>query len=91
MNITVLSMGRGCPHCRYTGYRGRVGVFEILLANQRIRELITHGAPAGEISQVAQGGRMISITEAGKLAALRGLTTVEELVRNISELWAPMD
>ena len=83
----TLSMGRGCPHCRHTGYRGRVGVFEILVATEQIREMVTRQAPAREVYEAARSGRMVTIEQAGKLAALRGLTTVEELVQNISEIW----
>ncbi len=83
----VLSLGRGCPDCRHTGYQGRTGLFEILVASDEVREQIAHGVPAREIRALARQARMISMDEAGKLAALRGLTTVEELVQNVSELW----
>jgi type II secretory ATPase GspE/PulE/Tfp pilus assembly ATPase PilB-like protein len=80
-------MGRGCPHCRHTGYRGRVGVFEIMVADEKMREMIAAGAPSREIYDHAVANRMITIASAGKLAALRGLTTIEELLENISEIW----
>ncbi|MGD8452446.1 MAG: GspE/PulE family protein [Phycisphaerae bacterium] len=83
----TLSMGRGCPHCRHTGYRGRLGVFEILVANEPIREMIGRGAPAREIYDTARQSKMVTIDQAAKLAALRGLTTIEELIQNVSELW----
>lgn len=83
----VLSMGRGCPHCRHTGYRGRVGVFEVMLANDAMREMIVRGAPARQIYDHAVAQKMMTIAQAGKLAALRGLTTVEELLSNVSEIW----
>ena len=83
----VLSMGRGCPHCRHTGYRGRIGVFEVLLANDEIRTMISRGAPARDIYNAALRSGMMSIQDAGKLAALRGLTTIEELLQNVSEIW----
>jgi type II secretory ATPase GspE/PulE/Tfp pilus assembly ATPase PilB-like protein len=84
---TMLSMGRGCPHCRHTGYRGRLGVFEILVATEAIREMIAQGAPAHQVYETARQANMIAIDQAGKLAALRGLTTVEELLQNIAEIW----
>lgn len=83
----VLSLGRGCPHCRHTGYRGRLGVFEVLAASDEIREMIGRGAPARDIYNCAARHDMLTIAEAGKLAALRGLTTIEELLQNISEIW----
>ena len=82
----VLSAGRGCPHCRHTGYRGRAGIFEILVADEQIRGLVSRGASAREIYQASRE-RMISIGDAGKLAVLRGVTTIEELLQNVSEVW----
>lgn len=84
----VLSMGRGCPHCRHTGYRGRLGVFEVLTADDDLRQLIASGAPSRDVYQHAVARQMTTITQAGKLAALRGLTTIEELLSNVSEIWA---
>lgn len=83
----VLSMGRGCPHCRHTGYRGRLGVFEIMIADELTREMITHGRAAREVYAHAVERGMITIAQAGKLSALRGMTTVEELLNNVSEIW----
>jgi type II secretory ATPase GspE/PulE/Tfp pilus assembly ATPase PilB-like protein len=83
----TLSLGRGCPHCRHTGYRGRLGVFEILVGTEPIRERIARGAPAREVYEMARQDKMITIDQAAKLAALRGQTTVEEIVQNVSELW----
>jgi len=87
----ALSMGRGCPHCRHSGYRGRVGVFEIMIADDDIRAMISRGVPAKQVYTHALERKMVSISQAGKLAALRGLTTIEELVQNVSEIWAGQD
>lgn len=83
----ALSMGRGCPHCRHTGYHGRLGVFEVLNANDKTRDLIARRGTARRIYAEAQRQGLITIAQAGKLAALRGLTTVEELLQNVSEIW----
>ncbi|MFH1747601.1 MAG: GspE/PulE family protein [Planctomycetota bacterium] len=87
----MLSMGRGCPHCRHTGYRGRLGVFEILEVSETLRDMISHGLSASEIHTVARRDQMVSIGDAGKLAVLRGLTTIEELVQNVTEIWTDTD
>ena len=84
----TLSLGRGCPHCRHTGYRGRIGAFEVLVADEEIRGLIRRGAAAREVHAHAVRQQMVTIAEAGKLAVLRGQTTIEELVQNVSEIWA---
>jgi len=83
----LLSLGRGCPHCRHTGYRGRVGIFEVLTANDDIRHMIARGTPSRDVYNAAVENGMTTIGQAGKLAAVRGLTTIEELVQNISEVW----
>jgi type IV pilus assembly protein PilB len=84
----LLSLGRGCPHCRHTGYRGRVGVFEVLVANDEIRGMLARGVRSRDVYNcAAREHGMMTIANAGKLAALRGHTTIEELVENISEIW----
>jgi type II secretory ATPase GspE/PulE/Tfp pilus assembly ATPase PilB-like protein len=83
----ALSMGRGCPHCRHTGYRGRVGVFEIMRADDATRDAVANGAPSRDIYHGALSRGMVTIEQAGKLAALRGITTIEELLSNVSEIW----
>lgn len=82
----LLSMGRGCPHCRHTGYRGRIGVFEVLAGSDEIRSMISRGAAARDIYACAARHNMMTIADAGKLAVLRGLTTIEELMQNVSEI-----
>jgi type II secretory ATPase GspE/PulE/Tfp pilus assembly ATPase PilB-like protein len=85
----ALSLGRGCSHCRHTGYRGRLGIFEVMVADDQMREMINAGRPARDIYQHAVDARkMMTIAQAGKLAALRGWTTIEELVQNVTEVWA---
>lgn len=83
----VLNMGRGCPHCRHSGYRGRLGIFEVMTVTDKIREMIRSGEAARAIYTEARAAGMLPIADAGKLAALRGLTTIEELMQNVSEIW----
>lgn len=84
----VLSVGRGCAHCRHTGYRGRVGIFEVLVADDELRGMISRGVPSRDVyDRAAQHNGMLTISIAGRLAAARGLTTIEELMQSISEIW----
>ncbi len=83
----VLSMGRGCPHCRHTGYRGRTGIFEVLTATENLRTMISRGAPSRAVYEAAAADGMMTIVQAAKLAALRGVTTIEELMQSVSEIW----
>ena len=77
----VLSRGRGCSHCHDTGYRGRVGIFEVLEVDERIRGLIVGGATDGTVRQAAVEAGMRSIGEDGLKKVLGGKTTLEEVSR----------
>ncbi|MGH3056485.1 MAG: GspE/PulE family protein, partial [Gaiellaceae bacterium] len=77
----VLSRGRGCGHCHETGYRGRLGIFEVLEVDERIRGLIVGGATDGTIRQAAVEAGMRSIGEDGLKKVLGGKTTLEEVSR----------
>jgi type II secretory ATPase GspE/PulE/Tfp pilus assembly ATPase PilB-like protein len=60
-----------------------------MVADDQMREMINAGRPARDIYQHAVDARkMMTIAQAGKLAALRGWTTIEELVQNVTEVWA---
>jgi general secretion pathway protein E len=73
--------GRGCLHCRQTGYSGRVGIFEILPLTEKIRSLVTAGAGAPEIFKVGREEGMRTLREAALEKVLRGVTTTTEMVR----------
>ncbi|MCL2710118.1 MAG: Flp pilus assembly complex ATPase component TadA [Planctomycetaceae bacterium] len=71
----------GCPHCRNVGYRGRSGVFELLSASDRVRELVEHNTTAWEIKRTAIEDGMLTLRMDGWRKVLAGETTVEEVVR----------
>ncbi len=73
----------GCPHCRGTGYRGRLAIAEFLTPNDDIGRLIFSRADHLEIEREAIAGGMIQLFDAGLIAALAGETTIEEVVRSI--------
>ena len=83
----ALSYGRGCPYCRHTGYRHRLGVFEILVADEETRTRISRGMTARELYEYVRNHGMLTIAQAGRLAVARGLTTIEELLLHVSEIW----
>jgi type IV pilus assembly protein PilB len=72
--------GRGCNHCRQTGYRGRIGIFEMMRMTSIIRELTFAQAPTQEIRRKARGGGMRNLLDDGVLKALKGSTTLEEVL-----------
>ncbi len=79
---TTFMRGQGCPHCHNSGYSGRIGIFEMLLVTDPLRELINDRAPAVMLRQKAREQGMRLLREDGILKISRGLTTIEEVVRN---------
>jgi type IV pilus assembly protein PilB len=77
----IFSYGRGCEQCNNTGYRGRLGIHEVLVVDNEIRETVLRHASASEINKIAIKNGMISMVEDGYLKAKAGLTTIEEVVR----------
>jgi general secretion pathway protein E len=73
----------GCPHCRGTGYRGRLAIAEFLEPTPQIERLIFARAEHTEIERAAVAAGMVTMFEAGLEAALAGDTTIEELTRSI--------
>ena len=71
----------GCEHCFETGFRGRIGVFEVLDVTDPLRRLISSGAPESMIRQVALEAGMVPIGQDGMAKVLDGLTSLEELQR----------
>jgi type IV pilus assembly protein PilB len=72
--------GRGCNHCRQTGFRGRQGIFEMMRMSSMIRELTFAQAPTQEIRRKARGNGMKNLLEDGVLKVLRGSTTLDEVL-----------
>ncbi len=73
--------GAGCERCRNSGYRGRVGVFEMLQMNSTLRDLAFKRAPAGQLRAAARATGMKTVLEDGKRKVLGGVTTPEDLLR----------
>jgi type IV pilus assembly protein PilB len=73
--------GRGCDNCAKTGYRGRLGIFEILEITESIRELIAAGEPSAVIRERAIQQGMRTLREDGLRSIFTGATSVEEVIR----------
>jgi general secretion pathway protein E len=73
--------GRGCENCNGTGYRGRTGIYELLLVDEEIRRLIVEKASAHVIRQKAVGLGMNSLRQDGWAKVREGVTTVSEVIR----------
>ena len=76
-----LFKGRGCGTCNNTGYRGRVGLYEVMEISDEIRELILAGASSMELKKKAVEEGMINLRRSGLQKVRDGLTTIEEVVR----------
>ncbi len=76
-----LYRGKGCQGCNFTGYYGRIGIFETLSVTNTIMQLILKQAPAEEIKKAAVEEGMVTMMQDGYLKALEGTTTVEEVLR----------
>ncbi len=72
--------GRGCSHCRQSGYRGRIGIFEMMRMSSQIRELTFAQAPSQELRKKARASGMRSLLEDGITKALKGSTTLDEVL-----------
>jgi type II secretory ATPase GspE/PulE/Tfp pilus assembly ATPase PilB-like protein len=73
--------GRGCDRCAGTGYRGRVGVFEVMELSDSLREQVIANAPVTALRRTAMAEGMIPLRQSGLEKVRQGLTTVEEVVR----------
>jgi general secretion pathway protein E len=77
--------GTGCRQCQGTGYRGRSGVFEMMVVTDEIRSLILQRAPSHQLRRVAVGQGMRSLREDGWRVVAEGRTTVDEVMRNTKD------
>jgi type IV pilus assembly protein PilB len=73
--------GRGCEKCNNTGYKGRVGLIEVMVIDDDIRDLILAGGTAIDIKRKAMENGMITLRRSGLVKIKEGITTVEEVVR----------
>ena len=77
----VLYKPRGCDHCTGTGFRGRIGIFEMMAMNNELRTLAFERAPSNKIRQAAVASGMKTLLMDGKLKVLDGKTTAQEVIK----------
>ena len=73
--------GKGCSHCNKTGYRGRMGIYELMVMTSQIREMTFKGESTQVIRKVARKQGMRTLFEDGMIKAMKGQTTLEEVLR----------
>jgi type IV pilus assembly protein PilB len=82
--------GRGCTECKQTGYKGRIGVFELLVLNELVRDAILARRTSYEIRSISiEHSGLVTLLEDGIVKAAAGLTTVDEILRCLPKLAAP--
>jgi type IV pilus assembly protein PilB len=79
----TLYRSKGCFRCSNTGYKGRVGVYELLLVNEEIRRLTLKHASSSEINDAAVASGMVTLRQDGLRKVKQGITSVEEIMRVI--------
>jgi type IV pilus assembly protein PilB len=84
LNGKELYRGRGCETCRYTGYKGRIGIFEVFVMNTEIADLILRRAPISEIRDAAVASGMTTLLRDGWRKVLAGITTPQEVLRVVT-------
>jgi type IV pilus assembly protein PilB len=77
----IIYKPRGCDYCTGTGFRGRIGIFEMMVMNNEIRTMAFERAPTNKVRAAAMAGGMKSLLMDGKLKVLDGKTTAEEVVK----------
>ncbi|HST20929.1 MAG TPA: secretion system protein E, partial [Blastocatellia bacterium] len=79
----TLVRGKGCSACNFTGYRGRLGIYELLVPNADIRDAILQKRTMQEIRQMSLDScNLCTMHEDGMVKALQGVTTLEEILEN---------
>jgi type IV pilus assembly protein PilB len=81
MKDKTLYKPRGCDYCTGTGFRGRIGIFEMMHMNNELRDARVRARPTNKIRKAALASGMKSLLQDGKLKVLNGTTTAEEIVK----------
>ena len=79
-DIPKFHKGVGCRRCRNTGYAGRIGVHEILVVNDELRDAVVAGESIGELRRIGSNNGMITLRHDGFRKVHEGITTIEEIM-----------
>jgi type IV pilus assembly protein PilB len=84
---TEFRTGRGCLDCRFTGFKGRVGIFELLVMNEMVKEAILQKKSSYEIRRISvETSGLVTLLEDGLLKAAKGLVSLQEVLRQLPRL-----
>lgn len=79
--MITLHKGEGCEACKFTGYKGRIGIYELLRINDEVRELMVRRAPLADLREAGKANGMHELREDGLDKVLQGITTPDEVMR----------
>ena len=85
LNEVQIKEGKGCKFCNFTGFKGRIGIFEAFVVNEEMEDLILKNPSIPEIKRLARKYGMVSMYQDGLLKVLLGITTIEEVQRVAKE------
>jgi type IV pilus assembly protein PilB len=77
--------GKGCEECNFSGYRGRIGIHEVLVVDNPIREAVLRKASSVELREIAIASGMTTMVEDGLEKVFKGITTISEILRMLHE------
>jgi len=87
---TTFRKGRGCSNCQHTGYKGRVGIFELLVLNDAVRSAVIEQKTSQELRRICiESAGLVTLMEDGIYKAAAGITTIEEVFRCLPRLQKP--
>ena len=73
--------GRGCEKCNRSGYKGRMGLFELLIMNDELRDMVMRNASTEDLREAARRAGMVTLRDSGMEGIFAGTTTAEEVIR----------
>jgi len=83
-------MGRGCSACRFTGYKGRLGAFELLFLNEQVKDAVLNKKTTYEIRKISmESSGLVTLIEDGIMKAVTGLTSIHEVFRSLPRVGKP--
>jgi type IV pilus assembly protein PilB len=73
--------GKGCERCNRTGYKGRKGLFELLVMNDELRDMVMRNASTEDLREAARRAGMVTLRDSGMTSIFNGETTADEVIR----------
>ena len=86
----TFKIGRGCSECRFTGYKGRVGIFELLILNEPVKDAVLNKKTAYDLRRISmETSGLVTLAEDGIMKAVDGMTSLQEVFRSLPRVVKP--